>query len=199
MADATPEEAVDTFVARIRSTLACIAAGTAFGSGNAVGFDHSLTLYTPGQIEPNITLLATHAGEGELLFRFAHLYHVVQIPGAVPRALFDVRTSFYQYRILDFAEKEIVVYDWAPTGLSPVRTPHMHIPVAGSLILPQRAGSRLASQKTYLDDLHFPTGHILLEDIVELLIREFQVSSRRDDWEEVLQSNREAVARGRNW
>ncbi|MBW3634610.1 MAG: hypothetical protein KY456_16445, partial [Chloroflexi bacterium] len=102
----------------------------------------------------------------------------------------------YQYRILDVAEKEIVVYDWAPTGLSPVRTPHMHIPAAGSIVLSQRAGSRLSVQKTYLDDLHFPTGHILLEDIVELLIREFRVGSLRADWEDVLRSNREAAARG---
>jgi hypothetical protein len=195
LAGATPEEVVDAFVDRIRTTLDCITAGTAFGSGIVVGFDHSVTLYSPGQAEPNIIRLATHGGVGELLFRFAHLYNVVQIPGAMSRARFDVRTSFYQYRILDVAEKEIVVYDWAPVGRSPVRTPHLHIPAAGSIVLAQRAGSRPTARKTYLGDLHFPTGHILLEDIVELLIREFGVGSRRADWEEVLRSNREAVSR----
>jgi hypothetical protein len=66
----------------------------------------------------------------------------------------------------------------------------MHIPAAGSVILPQRAGSRLVVRKTYLDDIHFPTGRIAIEDIAELLIREFQVDARRDDWPAVLTMNR---------
>ncbi len=199
MAGASPEEAVDAFLARIRDTLDCILAGTAFGSGNAEGSRHSLTLYIPGQEEPNIARLTTHGGTGELLFRFAHLYTVGHVPDDAQRGPYKVSTSFYQYKILDCDEREIVVYDWAPTGISLVRTPHLHIPIAGSIVLRQREGSPREDQKTYLGSLHFPTARILLEDIVELLIREFRVDPRRDDWEVVLKENRRAVGRGRAW
>ena len=199
MAGASPEEAVDAFLERIRDTLACILDGTAFGSGYAEGTQHSLTLYITGQSEPNVARLRTHGGAGELRFRFAHLYTVVHVPDAAQRGPYKVSTSFYQYAILDYRENEVVVYDWAPQGMSPVRTPHLHVPMAGSTILQQRQGSPLENQKTYLGSLHFPTGRIFLEDIVELLIHEFRVDPRRDDWEEILKDNREALGRGRTW
>lgn len=184
---------------RIRATLACFLTGTAFGSGNAPGVEHSLTLYTTGQTQPNVARLLTHGGNGELLFRFAHLYTVVRLPQDPGCSPYRVSTSFYQYQVLDIHERELVIYDWAPRGRSPVHAPHMHIPAAGSVILPQRPGSPLATQKTYLDDLHFPTGHIFLEDIAGMLIREFRVDPLRADWADVLRDHREAIARGRTW
>jgi hypothetical protein len=81
--DATPEEAIDVidvFVEQIRGTLACFLMGTAFGSGNAPGVEHSLTLCTAGRTRPNVARLSTHDGNGELLFRFAHLYTVAHHP-----------------------------------------------------------------------------------------------------------------------
>jgi hypothetical protein len=196
LAGASPEEAVDAFLELIRDTLACIIDGTAFGSGYAEGIEHSLTLYVTGQPEPNVARLRTDGAAGELRFRFAHLYNVVHVPDDAQRGPYEVSTSFYQYAILDFGENEVVIYDWAPHGRSPVRTPHLHVPMAGSAVLQQRQGSPLENQKTYLGSLHFPTGRIFLEDIVELLIREFRVDPRRDDWEEILEENRAALGRG---
>ncbi len=97
MAGASPEEAVDAFLERIRDTLACILDGTAFGSGYAEGTEHSLTLYITGQSEPNVARLRTHGGAGELRFRFAHLYTVVHVPDDAQRGPYKVSTSFYQY------------------------------------------------------------------------------------------------------
>ena len=150
----------------------------------------------PGQDEPNVARLSTHGGVGELLFRFAHLYTVVHLPDDAQREPFKVSTSFYQYKILDREENEVVVYDWAPAGASHVRIPHLHVPIAGSIVLKQQEGSPLEGQKTYLGRLHFPTERIFLEDIVELLIREFRVDPRRDDWEEVLKDNRGPLVAG---
>lgn len=199
MAGASPEEAVDDFVDRARSTFDCFLPSTVFGSGNAVGVEHSLTLYAPGQREANVARLTTHNGDGEIIFQFAHIYAVMRVPDNAQRGRFEVRTSFYQYRILDVHEGEIVIYDWAPRGISPVRTPHMHIPAAGSVVLPQRAGSLRATQKTYLDDVHFPTGFIFLEDIARLLIREFRVDPRRDDWGDTLDTNHELSVKAQDW
>jgi len=195
LAGASPEEAVDAFLERIRNTLNTILDGTAVGSGNAEGVDHGLTLYIPGQDEPNVARLRTRGGVGELRFRFAHRYRVDHVPDDPQRGPFNVRTSFYQYMILDYEGDEIVVYDWAPEGVSPVRTPHLHLPMAGSIRLKQRPGASVESQKTFLGKLHFPTGQIVLEAIVELLIREFDVVPLRGDWAEVLRENRDAMRR----
>jgi len=136
----------------------------------------------------------THGGVGELRFRFLHTYVVV--PDVAP-GTYTVRSARYQYRVLDIAEREVAVYDWHPEGISPVRTPHLHVPAAGAITLAQRPGTPRADAKTYLGRLHFPTAGITLEDILELLIREFGVDPVRSDWEAVLQANREVTDRGR--
>jgi hypothetical protein len=190
LAAASPEEAVDTFLDRIRAALDCVVNCTAYGSGGSEGVNHSLAFYAAGQTVPNLARLRTHGGIGELLFRFGHSYVVAPSRDGGTRDAFVVNTTFYQYRILDYGGDEVVVYDWDPDGPSPVRTPHLHVPAAGSIILKQRTGSPLAQQRTFLGSLHLPTGAIVLEDIVELLIREFQVVPRRTDWEAVLAANR---------
>lgn len=192
----TPEEAVDAFIGRVRATIDCLLVGTAFGSGNAVGDVHSLTLYTEGQTSPNVARVSTHGGDGELLLRLVHLYTVVMLSNDGQRGSHAVSTSFYQYRILDREESEIVVYHWEPEGISPVRTPHLHVPAAPSIVLPQRAGSRRTTEKTHLGGLHLPTGRIGIADIAELLIRDFEVVPRREDWETVLRENRQAIDLG---
>jgi hypothetical protein len=193
LAASAPEEAVDAFIARIQAALDCVFPATTFGSGNRVGEEHTVVFYQLAQSRSNVARLKTHGGVGELLLELAHLYAVAGTPDSARRGMFEVVTSYYQYKILDFGRNEIVVYDWAPFGPSPVLTPHLHVPAAGSILLKQRAGSPLANQKTFLGSLHFPTGYIAIEDIVELLIREFQVVPRRADWEEVLAAGR-AVA-----
>lgn len=196
MAGKTPEEAVDDFVEPLRETLACILTGTVFGSGNAVGRRHGLTLYTEGQPSPNVARLSTHGGEGDLLFQLVHLYADVPVPRGDQRGAYEVRTSFYHYRILDREENELVVYHWEPEGISPVRMPHLHVPAAPSLVLPQRAGSRQSSEKTHLGKFHLPTGWITIEAIAELLIRDFKVDPRNSNWEDVLRRSRATTGTG---
>ncbi len=57
----------------------------------------------------------------------------------------------------------------------------------------------MAKLKTYLNRLHLPTGRILVEDVVELLIRVFAAVPLVDDWEAILAENRAAFLRGRTW
>jgi hypothetical protein len=166
--------------------------GAVFGSGNSDRGEHGLVFFAIGQSSPNIARLATHHGIGELVFHLTHLYRVTPASTLSRPASFEVQTTLYQYRVLDYDLAEILVYDWAPYGPSPVRTPHLHVPAAGSIILAQRPDSPRAQTRTFLGSLHLPTGPIALEDIVELLIREFQVVPRRADWNDVLARNRAA-------
>lgn len=55
-------------------------------------------------------------------------------------------------------------------------------------------GSARTGQKTHLGKVHFSTGRITLEDVPELLIRDFAVVPARRDWQAVLQANREVGA-----
>jgi hypothetical protein len=199
LAGDSPEEVVDAFLKRIRATLSCITTATAYASYATPENPRSLTLYAQGQEEPGRIRLLTHNGQGELLFRLVHEFTMDHVPNDVVRGPFKVKSSFYQYRILDYEDNEIIVYDWHPSGASSVTTPHLHVSAARSVVLKQRVGSQLAGQKTYLGNFHLPTARVFLEDVVELLIREFIVDPLRSDWEAILQDNREAIARGRTW
>ncbi|HEU0113392.1 MAG TPA: hypothetical protein VFQ80_01875 [Thermomicrobiales bacterium] len=177
----------------MRATLSCIIESTAFASGNTLGGPHSFTLYHAGQSEPSVARLRTHGGTGILLLRVALLFVVRHVPGDAERGPIEVATSFYQYKILNLNETEVVVYDYAPAGPSRVRRPHLHVPIAGSVVLAQPAGSSRTAMKTPVGKAHFPTGSIVLEDIVELLIRDFHVDPRRADWEQAIENNRRSI------
>lgn len=199
MAENSPEEAVDAFIAPLRRALACVVRGTAIASGAELDEDDAVTLFPEGKNGGDPARLRTHGGEGELLFRFAHQYRVVRPPDDAGRGRYLVDTSFYRYDLLDRDGGEVVVFHWEPEGRSPVRTPHLHVSAALPVVLPQRVNSRVAATKTYLNKMHLPTGHIQLEDIVELLIREFAVVPLVQDWEAVVAENRAAHRRRQTW
>ncbi|MEZ4563760.1 MAG: hypothetical protein R2853_13590 [Thermomicrobiales bacterium] len=135
-----------------------------------------------GQPQPNQFRLTTHGGVGELDVRIA-LNYVVEVVGV---QAFAARTTSYQYVASDIAGQQLVIYDWHPTGRSPVISPHLHIPAARTVVLEQREGSPRAGARTHLGTLHFPTGPIGTATVVDMLIREFGVDPVRKDWERVL-------------
>lgn len=100
--------------------------------------------------------MSTHGGIGELDVKLK-LTDVVEVAGV--RA-FAARTTSYQYIVSDIAGQELVIYDWHPSGRSPVTTLH----------------------------LHFPTGPVGTAPVVEMLIQEFGVNPIRRDWDRVLGS-----------
>jgi hypothetical protein len=57
LAGASPEEAVDAFLARVRTTLSCIASATAYAGHAIPGHPRSPTLNAAGQSEPGRVLL----------------------------------------------------------------------------------------------------------------------------------------------
>lgn len=173
--------------------------GTAIASGAEQDEDNAVTLFPEGQDGGDPARLRTHGGEGELLFRFAHQYRVVHVPDDLDRGPYEVSSSFYRYDVLDRDGGEVVVFHWEQEGRSPVRTPHLHLPAARPVVLPQRVNSGVAALRTYLNRLHLPTGRILVEDVIELLIREFAAVPLVADWEAILAENRTAFLCGRPW
>lgn len=114
------------------------------------------------------------------------LNYVVELVGV---QAFVARVARYQFLLGDIGGRELVIYDWHPTGPSPVTTPHLHVPAAGAVTLAQRSGTPRADARTYLGSLHsLPTGQIRLTMIVERLIREFRADPVRPDWEQVLRA-----------
>lgn len=196
MAGKSPEEAEDVFLARFRTTLDCLADCSVHRSPVAPDLSQDLAAFESGTGNRNLLSLVTHEGTGDLSFRFSHRYRIVHVPGGRERNPYLVRTLAYHYRILDVEEREIALYHWHPVGSGPVVTPHMHVPSAAPIQLAQRFASSRQDVKTHLGALHFPTAHILLEDIAEFLIRDFAVAPNRADWRTVLQESREATQRG---
>lgn len=92
-----------------------------------------------------------------------------------------VSTTAYAYRILDPDWREILAYHWHPAGGSQVVSPHLHLT---SRVRPIDLGPGL--DPVALADMHLPTGPVGFADIVRLLITEFGVAPRRDDWEAIL-------------
>ena len=156
---------------------------------------HSLALHAHGQTRSNRVRLRTHSGAGEIILWFAHKYTVAFQPDVIRRSPFEVRTSYYLYRILDRDEREIVVYHWEPDGPSSFVVPHLHVSAASPVILPQPEGSRLAGSKTFLNKLHLPTGRIGAEEVIELLVADFSVDPLIPSWKEVLSESRAAADR----
>jgi len=141
-----------------------------------------LAIWERGQRQANQLRLSTHGGVAELNVHITVNY-IVEVVGV---QAFVARTTGYQYAVSDIAGQELVIYDWHPTGRSPITRPHPHIPAARAIVLAQCEGSPRAGARTHLGALHFPTGPIGTATVVEMLIREFGVDPVRPNWERVL-------------
>lgn len=84
----------------------------------------------------------------------------------------DAEVGGYIYSVQTADRAELLAYHWHPTTISRVTVPHLHV---GGVI------HDVISHRT-----HLPTGHVLLEDVVRLVIEEFRVPPRRADWPNVL-------------
>ncbi|MGF1471184.1 MAG: hypothetical protein ACFB50_05485 [Rubrobacteraceae bacterium] len=82
-------------------------------------------------------------------------------------------TSYF-YTLKDLEGREIVAYHWHPESRSPITFPHLHL----------GAGAQIGREE--IQKSHLPTGHVEIEDVLLMAIRELGVRPQRDDWEEIL-------------
>ncbi len=116
-----------------------------------------------------------------ILRMFVSMEYVVEREGDKWR----VRTTKYTYSLRE-GEKEIVAYHWHPDNAE-VRFPHMHLG-AGTQV------RHKASMKA-----HFPTGRVLLEDVLALLHRDFAVTMRTRKWRKILEETRGRFEDRKSW
>lgn len=116
------------------------------------------------------------SGDAPLHFRCSQRYRLEPQPSG---RLWDLVEVGYSYVVDDASGSELFAYHWDQTGASPVRYPHLHVDTVSRDVRP-------SSGKRRIHKLHFPTGHVALEDVIRMLITEFGVEPRRANWESVL-------------
>ena len=181
MTSKTPSEAVENYKAPLQRALSCITDGELTIQRGAGGG------YVPSE-DPHVIVLNEGSpvilkGAAELGFRAIQQYRIVQ-DGDLDRRSWKTVVVGYVYAIDAIDEitrerGEVVAYHWHPLTQTEVLWPHVHIG-QGAVGNAARIGER------YIHKIHFPTGQVSLEEVIRLLIREFQVPVRREDWEQVL-------------
>ncbi len=103
------------------------------------------------------------------------VYHYRLVEVVDDHEPWKVATAGYSYALDGRDNRAGFAYHWHPAGASPVRTLHLHVGEASQ-------GTPAAV------DVHFPTGFIAIHDVVRLLIRDFKITARRADWDNLLES-----------
>ncbi|MGH2561437.1 MAG: hypothetical protein ACRDJH_20425 [Thermomicrobiales bacterium] len=105
------------------------------------------------------------------------------VRSAESRGGFEAVTTAYSYRILDHGGHEILAYHWHPAGASPVTRPHLHLSNRIQAITADRGGGIVT-----LAEMHIPTGFVGTADVVRLLITQFGVEPKRQNWADILEA-----------
>jgi len=110
-------------------------------------------------------------------------YTIVEAPGA--RGPYKVKSTGYFYSLEEGGAKEIITYQWHPTGAC--KFPHLHL---GS-------SSKLGAKT--LNKLHLPTGRIALEQVLRLAVEELGVQPIKTDWSDILSDAQGLFEQWRTW
>jgi hypothetical protein len=160
-----PYQAVRSYRSSLQKTVSCVTASVIL-----VG---SMQGYRPGS-EHRLVL----GPEEAVRLPGADLSLSVQVFARVSeqagQALWRVSPFGYYYALRESGGPEIVAYPWHPGRRSTIAFPHLHL------------GTGSGVSREELHKAHIPTGHVELEDVLLMAIREFGVRPKRDDWEEIL-------------
>lgn len=166
----SPHQAVDNFIRPIQLAVSCISKDVVVHGG-----EHELN--TPCAIQVG--------KEGNIKLKGGKVYLTVQLnyeiiddpnePGG-----YKITTTAYSYAIRDRNEKELLRYDWHPK-IEHISYPHIHV------------------EDSKLKKHHLPTSRIVLEQILRLLITQFDVRPKRKDWSAILTRGLRAVEDHCSW
>ena len=190
---ASPRQARAAYLARLRQAIQCVARAEVVGSGLAPDERHGITVLPHGRTATDLIPLYTSDRQADFLLRVRESYVLDVHPDRGDRVRYGVKTVSYAYAICDRDERELLAYHWHPEGVSDVTVPHLHIPRIPPMPLPRTDPTR----EVALGEMHLPTNYVHLEDIVELLIREFAIVPLRADWQATLAESRSELDRER--
>lgn len=182
-------EAVDSFVRLLRRTAACVTEVPLIAQPASPDLFHiALVDNIPVDVQ-------TESGYPNLKFSIVHDCRPVPHPDVA--GAYTVSSAYYAYAVHDLEEAEILTYHWHPAGESPVTFPHLHLPSQIGPISVASLGREPAEM--HLANLHIPTGRVLLEDVVRVLIEEFNVRPLTQSWENTLALNAEIFREIQRW
>ena len=183
MAGRTPYEAFRNFLHPLQQSISCVTPSVlTVREGGFYPRDEPYALFISGGAPvPIAGPQGAHFG-----LSVAQQYRLVEHAGA--RGPWKVSTIAYEYVLrTDVDGEEIVAYHWHPRGPSPITTPHLHVGAGAEVTRRDMLGA------------HLPTGRIALEEFLRCLIRDFEVSPHRQDWDTVLTDAQQAFEEWRTW
>lgn len=182
MAGKTPKEAVDKFKGSLQRTFSCITKVVLDNRGQNQPSDPSGEPY-------GITLgtgLPVNLGKGtELSIEVRQHYRVV--PNPDPHGPWQVQTAAYYYTLKESEGPEILSYHWHPEQRGGTLSPHLHL----------KAGARVGRPE--LTKAYVPTGRVMAEDFVQLLIEHFGVRPLKKNWRKALATSRAEFEEDKSW
>lgn len=102
--------------------------------------------------------------------------------------MYKIKTAAYYYTISEFRgtgkdkkEKELLLYHWHPADTADIPYPHLHV----------------MDSKT--KKCHLPTGRVSLEQVIRLLIKDFKVKPKKENWETILNETQGLFEAHRSW
>jgi hypothetical protein len=113
-------------------------------------------------------------GRGSDLAIVVRLQYEVTETSRQPRKPWQVTTLAYYYTLKQSEGPEIFSYQWHPYQRSPATFPHLHLETGAGV------------QRTELRTAYLPTGRVMAEDFVELLIEHFGIRPLKKDWKNAL-------------
>jgi hypothetical protein len=177
LAGRTPRAALAAFVDPLQQALSCVTRANLVYREPWPGQVQAL-----GASEEPIRLATTSGGPAPWLY-LEQQYELVEVPGE--RGPWKVTTRAYRYRIDSAAGDELVLWHWHPTDRQGRHhrqpRPHLH------------------AQVGELRGRHLLTGRVGLESVIRVLLDDFDVRPRRDDWQAVLDATEALFERWRTW
>ena len=162
----TPTAAVHSLRDALQLALSCVTNGvliTSQGGHAPAAAAHMLSLQgSPVRL----------AGEARVALTVAHWYRLEEYIGV--REPWRVQTTGYDYRLDGADGREIASYHWHPEGASHVVSPHLHL------------GAGAGALRRELTRAHFPTGWVMLPEVLRLAVETFSVRPLRRDWSAIL-------------
>lgn len=180
MTGRTSRQAVQGFLDSLQRSFSCITKEVLDNAGGYYSSDkpHGVTFKT------GLPVALNRRGDLAIVVR---LQYEVTETSSKAQEPWQVTTLAYYYTLKLAEGPEILAYHWHPYQRSPADFPHLHL----------KAGAKVG--RSELAKAYLPTGRVMAEDFVQLLIEHFSVRPLRNDWRDALAQSRAEFEEDKSW